>query len=295
MVICLQPSQGFSFPLIFLLTLHMQCPQTFQKNDHFFSALWQPVSRPAARGDIQSQQVLSCGAERASERLSTEYRLLSGHVVCSSVLGCLSFLWRKGNGSCSPVISLSSPVSRWCHCLYAAAPPPPFFCQYPFLRVLSLAEVTGRLDGRPASWDGSPARASDAWRSRCRPAGHWHSDIRLNVHGKWACEVRRGWMRAFPPWMLLEWARRGWNEPRLRMESVGWLFLSLFLILASPVSHCAPTCLKHFTSSSHVRIWASVAWWNVLHYPWDISRTCTWESACWKCFGARGSFKLKSW
>lgn len=66
-VICLQPSEGFSFPLIFLLTLHMQCPQTFQKNDHFFSALWQPVTRPAARGDIQSQQVLSCGAERAAE------------------------------------------------------------------------------------------------------------------------------------------------------------------------------------------------------------------------------------
>lgn len=96
--------------------------------------------------------------------MRTEYRLLSGHVVSSSVSGRLSpSLSRKGNGSCSLEISLSSPVNCSCHCQYAAA------FRYPFLRVLSLAEVTGRLDGRPASWDGSPAWASDAWKAGVSP------------------------------------------------------------------------------------------------------------------------------
>lgn len=34
---------------------------------------------------------------------------------------------------------------------------------------MSLAEVTGRLDGRPASWDGSLAWVSDAWKAGVSP------------------------------------------------------------------------------------------------------------------------------
>lgn len=69
----------------------------------------------------------------------------------------------KGNRSCLLEISLPSPVNCSCHCQYTT------MFRYPFLRVLSLAEVTGRLDGRPARRDGSPARASDTWKSRVSP------------------------------------------------------------------------------------------------------------------------------
>lgn len=105
-----------------------------------------------------------------------EYRLLSE--TCLKLRLKLSlFLLRKGNGSCSLEISRSLLVNCNCHCQYAAA------FRYPFLRVSSLAEVTGRLDGRPASWDGSPIWAFHHWRASVSlPAIGIHTQ--LHVHWK---------------------------------------------------------------------------------------------------------------